>query len=137
MKKIITGIFIATSFVAQASWWGELSKGERAGIIGGTTAVILHSRYQGSEMHHQRKLDKIDTQIRRDYETIAVIENAHNKYHNSGVPVRLKYLTANDYCGGDYTKNKSVKSQKGKMIYNNGKTQIFELSDEKDLIIEK
>ena len=40
MKKILFGLLCISSTIVQASWWGELSKGERAGIIGGTTAVI-------------------------------------------------------------------------------------------------
>ena len=136
MKKIIAGAFILTSVVAQASWWGRLSGGERAGIIAGTTAVLLHSSYQGSEMQHQRNLDKLDTQIRREYETMAVAENAHYKYHNSGVPARLKYPTANNYCGGEYNQSRN-KVKKGRMIYNSAKTQIFELEDGTHLVIEK
>ena len=74
---------------------GELSKGERAGIIGGTTAVITGTLYNGSELQHQRKLERIDTEIRRNYETEAVIENAHRKYYNIGVPPKLQTPTYN------------------------------------------
>lgn len=66
MKKILFGILCISSTIVQASWWGELSKGERAGIIGGTTAVITGTLYNGSELQHQRKLERIDTEIRRN-----------------------------------------------------------------------
>ena len=40
MKKIISILIIAMSTMAHASWWGRLSTGERAGIIG--ESVVLY-----------------------------------------------------------------------------------------------
>ena len=88
MKKLVIITMLVVGSLAQASWWGELSGGTRAAIIGGS-ALILNNSYQNSELKHQRDLDKLDTQIRRDYEKQAVAENAHRKYSGSGVPARL------------------------------------------------
>lgn len=129
MKKLIIMSMLVVGTVAQASWWGELSGGTRAAIIGGS-ALILNSSYQDSELKHQRDLDKLDTQIRRDYERQAVAENAHRKYSGSGVPARLKYPTANSYSGEGYEREMRRNStQQGKVIFNDGKTQIIELAD--------
>ena len=129
MKKLIIMSMLVVGTVAQASWWGELSGGTRAAIIGGS-ALILNNSYQDSELKHQRDLDKLDTQIRRDYERQAVAENAHRKYSGSGVPARLKYPTANSYSGEGYEREMRRNStQQGKVIFNDGKTQIIELAD--------
>lgn len=129
MKKLIIMSMLIVGSLAQASWWGELSGGTRAAIIGGS-AIILNHSYQNSELKHQNDLDKLDTQIRRDYERQAVAENAHRKYSGSGVPARLKYPTANDYSGQGYERNASNGYQGGgRVIFSDGKTQIIELAD--------
>lgn len=130
MKKLIVISMLIMGSLAQASWWGELSGGTRAAIIGGS-ALILNNSYQNSELKHQQDLDKLDTQIRRDYERQAVAENAHRKYSGSGVPARLKYPTANNYSGQGYERSRSENnySGKGKIIFSDGKTQIIELAD--------
>ncbi|WP_294703289.1 hypothetical protein [uncultured Fusobacterium sp.] len=130
MKKLVIITMLVVGSLAQASWWGELSGGTRAAIIGGS-ALILNNSYQNSELKHQRDLDKLDTQIRRDYEKQAVAENAHRKYSGSGVPARLKYPTANNYSGEGYEReyNRNNSQGKGKIIFSDGKTQIIELAD--------
>ena len=130
MKKLVIITMLVVGSLAQASWWGELSGGTRAAIIGGS-ALILNNSYQNSELKHQRDLDKLDTQIRRDYEKQAVAENAHRKYSGSGVPARLKYPTANNYSGEGYEReyNRSNSQGKGKIIFSDGKTQIIELAE--------
>lgn len=129
MKKFIIMSMLIVGSIAQASWWGELSDGTRAAIIGGS-ALILNNSYQNSEIKHQRDLDKLDTQIRRDYEKQAVAENAHRKYSGSGVPARLKYPTANNYSGQGYeAEMRRSAPQQGKIIFSDGKTQIIELAD--------
>lgn len=131
MKKIISILIITMSTMAHASWWGRLSTGERAGIIGGTM-LLMNSGYQGSELQHQRDLERIDTEIRRDYERKAVIENAHRKYRNNvGVPARLQSL---DYYGGEIYHKAS--GQRGKVIYNNGQKQIIRLDNGMNVIVE-
>ena len=132
MKKILFGLLCITSTIVQASWWGELSKGERAGIIGGTTAVITGTLYNGSELQHQRKLERIDTQIRRNYETEAVIENAHRKYYNIGVPPKLQAPTYNTNQS-IYHKNSGMK---GKVIFNDGQKQIIRLDNGMNVVVE-
>lgn len=67
MKKIVAVGLLILSVVANASWWGDLDGGVRAAIVGGS-ALLLNSSYQDSELKHQRDLDRLDTQIRRDYE---------------------------------------------------------------------
>lgn len=129
MKKFIIMSMLAIGSIAQASWWGDLGGGTRAAIIGGS-ALLLNSSYQNSELKHQRDLDNLDTQIRRDYERQAVIENANRKYSGSGVPARLKYPTANNYSGqGYYDEMRRSTPQQGKVIFSDGKTQIIELAD--------
>ncbi|MBM6874949.1 hypothetical protein [Fusobacterium mortiferum] len=131
MKKLIIMSMLAIGSIAQASWWGELSGGTRAAIIGGS-ALILNSSYQNSELKHQRDLDNLDTQIRRDYERQAVIENANRKYSGSGVPARLKYPTANNYSGQGFEREMrrpAPPQQRGKIIFADDRTQIIELSD--------
>lgn len=135
MKKLIAMGLLVLSAAANASWWGDLSGGTRAAIIGGS-ALILNNGYQNSEIKHQRDLDKLDTQIRRDYEKQAVAQNAQYKYHNSGVPARLQTVTANNYSGGynnNYNNsinyNNPAPQRSGKVIYSDGRTQIIELSD--------
>ena len=131
MKKIILVLLIILSTVAQASWWGRLSRGERAWIIGGT-ALLVNSGYQGSELQRQRNLDRIDTEIRRDYERRAVIENAHRKYRNTvGVPARLQ---SPDYYGGEMYHKAS--GQKGRVIYNDGSKQIIRLENGMNVVVE-
>ena len=71
MKKLIIIGLMAVSAIANASWWGSMSGGTRAAIIGGS-ALILNNSYQNSEIKHQRDLDQLDTNIRRDYERQAV-----------------------------------------------------------------
>lgn len=133
MKKLIAMGLLVLSAAANASWWGDLSGGTRAAIIGGS-ALILNNGYQNSEIKHQRDLDKLDTQIRRDYEKQAVAQNAHYKYGNSGVPARLQTVTANNYSGG-YNNNynnrtyNNASQRSGKVVYSDGRTQIIELSD--------
>ena len=131
MKKLIIMSMLAIGSIAQASWWGELSGGTRAAIIGGS-ALILNNSYQNSELKHQRDLDNLDTQIRRDYERQAVIENANRKYSGSGVPARLKYPTANNYSGQGFEREMrrpAPSQQRGKIIFADDRTQIIELSD--------
>ena len=129
MKKIVTLGLLMISVVANASWWGDLSGGTRAAIIGGS-ALILNNTYQDSELKHQRDLDRLDTQIRRDYERQAVAENAHYKYSNSGVPARLERPNANNYSGRNYYDNVNRSNQRsGKVVYSDGRTQVIELSD--------
>ncbi len=129
MKKLIVLSMLIVGSIAQASWWGDLSGGTRAVIVGGS-ALLLNNSYQNSELKHQRDLDKLDTQIRRDYERQAVAENAHMKYSGSGVPARLKYPTANNYSGAGYEREVRVNtSQRGRVIFDDGKTQIIELAD--------
>lgn len=131
MKKIMLILLIILSTVSQASWWGRLSTGERAGIIGGTM-LLMNSTYQGSEFQHQRELDRIDTEIRRDYERKAVIENAHHKYRNRvGVPARLQ---SPDYYGGEIYHKAS--GQRGKVIYNDGQKQIIRLENGMNVVVE-
>lgn len=116
MKKLMAISMLIIASSSYASWWGGLSGGTRAAIIGGS-AVILGQTYQNSELKHQRDLDRLDTQIRRDYETRAVAENAHRKYSGSGVPARLAVPTANNYSG------------QGRVVYSDGRTQVIELAD--------
>ena len=130
MKKIVAVGLLILSVVANASWWGDLDGGVRAAIVGGS-ALLLNSSYQDSELKHQRDLDKLDTQIRRDYERQAVAQNAHYKYGNSGVPARLQTATANNYSGRNinYNNGNYSNQRSGKVVYSDGRTQIIELSD--------
>lgn len=133
MKKLIIMSMLVIGSMAQASWWGELSGGTRAAIIGGS-ALILNNSYQNSELKHQRDLDNLDTQIRRDYERQAVIENANRKYSGSGVPARLKYPTANNYSGQGFEREMRRATppkpqQQAKVIFADERTQILELAD--------
>ena len=64
MKKFIIAGLLVVSAIANASWWGSMSGGTRAAIIGGS-ALILNNSYQNSEIKHQRDLDRLDTDIRR------------------------------------------------------------------------
>ena len=129
MKKLIAISMLLITSASYASWWGHLDGGVRAAIIGGS-ALILNDTYQNSEIKHQRDLDKLDTQIRRDYETKAVAENAHRKYQGSGVPGRLQVPTANNYSGQGYEQNRNgQRNGTGKIIYSDGRTQIIELAD--------
>lgn len=130
MKKIVAVGLLILSVVANASWWGDLDGGVRAAIVGGS-ALLLSSSYQDSELKHQRDLDKLDTQIRRDYERQAVAQNAHYKYGNSGVPARLQTATANNYSGrnSNYNNGNYSNQRSGKVVYSDGRTQIIELSD--------
>ena len=130
MKKLIIIGMLAVSAIANASWWGSMSGGTRAAIIGGS-ALILNNSYQNSEIKHQRDLDQLDTNIRRDYERQAVAQNARYKYGNSGVPARLNTVTANNY-NGNYNNgynNQQAPQRSGKVVYSDGRTQIIELSD--------
>lgn len=129
MKKIIFMLMILST-VSYASWWGRLSRGERAGIIGGS-ALILNNVYQDSELHHQRSLDRLDRDIRRDYERRAVAENAHYKYRNTQAPARLQ--SPDYYSGQQY--NSSV-GQKGRVIYNDGHKQIIRLENGMNVVVE-
>ena len=138
MKKFIIAGLLVESAIANASWWGSMSGGTRAAIIGGS-ALILNNSYQNSEIKHQRDLDRLDTDIRRDYERQAVAQNARYKYSNSGVPARLSTVTANNYSGGynnnyngNYNNgyvNQQAPQRSGKVVYSDGRTQIIELSD--------
>ena len=130
MKKIVALGLLILSVVANASWWGDLDGGVRAAIVGGS-ALLLNNSYQNSELKHQRDLDKLDTQIRRDYERQAVAQNAHYKYGNSGVPARLQTATANNYSGrnNNYNNGNYSNQRSGKVVYFDGRTQIIELSD--------
>lgn len=130
MKKIVALGLLIFSVVANASWWGDLDGGVRAAIVGGS-ALLLNNSYQNSELKHQRDLDKLDTQIRRDYERQAVAQNAHYKYGNSGVPARLQTATANNYSGrnNNYNNGNYSNQRSGKVVYSDGRTQIIELSD--------
>ena len=130
MKKIVAVGLLILSVVANASWWGDLDGGVRAAIVGGS-ALLLNSSYQDSELKHQRDLDKLDTQIRRDYERQAVAQNAHYKYGNSGVPARLQTANANNYSGrnNNYNNGNYSNQRNGKVVYSDGRTQIIELSD--------
>lgn len=126
MKKLMTISMLIIASSSYASWWGGLSGGTRAAIIGGS-AVILGQTYQNSELKHQRDLDRLDTQIRRDYETRAVAENAHRKYSGSGVPARLAVPTANNYSGQGFQNTNST--GQGRVVYSDGRTQVIELAD--------
>lgn len=130
MKKIVALGLLVFSVVANASWWGDLDGGVRAAIVGGS-ALILNNSYQDSELKHQRDLDRLDTQIRRDYERQAVAQNAHYKYGNSGVPARLQTANANNYSGrnNNYNNGNYSSQRNGKVVYSDGRTQIIELSD--------
>lgn len=130
MKKIVALGLLVFSVVANASWWGDLDGGVRAAIVGGS-ALLLNNSYQDSELKHQRDLDRLDTQIRRDYERQAVAQNAHYKYGNSGVPARLQTATANNYSGrnSNYNNGNYSNQRSGKVVYSDGRTQIIELSD--------
>ena len=130
MKKIVALGLLVFSIVANASWWGDLDGGVRAAIVGGS-ALLLNSSYQDSELKHQRDLDRLDTQIRRDYERQAVAQNAHYKYGNSGVPARLQTANANNYSGrnNNYNNGNYSNQRNGKVVYSDGRTQIIELSD--------
>ncbi len=130
MKKIVAVGLLVFSIVANASWWGDLDGGVRAAIVGGS-ALILNNSYQDSELKHQRDLDRLDTQIRRDYERQAVAQNAHYKYGNSGVPARLQTANANNYSGrnNNYNNGNYSNQRNGKVVYSDGRTQIIELSD--------
>lgn len=130
MKKIVAVGLLVFSIVANASWWGDLDGGVRAAIVGGS-ALILNNSYQDSELKHQRDLDRLDTQIRRDYERQAVAQNAHYKYGNSGVPARLQTANANNYSGrnNNYNNGNYSNQRSGKVVYSDGRTQIIELSD--------
>lgn len=130
MKKIVALGLLVFSVVANASWWGDLDGGVRAAIVGGS-ALLLNNSYQDSELKHQRDLDRLDTQIRRDYERQAVAQNAHYKYGNSGVPARLQTATANNYSGrnNNYNNGNYSNQRSGKVVYSDGRTQIIELSD--------
>lgn len=130
MKKIVALGLLVFSIVANASWWGDLDGGVRAAIVGGS-ALILNNSYQDSELKHQRDLDRLDTQIRRDYERQAVAQNAHYKYGNSGVPARLQTANANNYSGrnNNYNNGNYSNQRNGKVVYSDGRTQIIELSD--------
>lgn len=132
MKRIIAiGIFLISA-ASYASWWGGLSGGTRAAIIGGS-AILLNQAYQDSEIKHQRDLDSLDTQIRRGYERETVVENAHRKYSGSGVPARLEFPTANNYSGRGFNQNKGYNqgysSKGGRIVYSDGRTQVIELAD--------
>ncbi len=130
MKKIVALGLLVFSVIANASWWGDLDGGVRAAIVGGS-ALLLNSSYQDSELKHQRDLDRLDTQIRRDYERQAVAQNAHYKYGNSGVPARLQTANANNYSGrnNNYNNGNYSNQRNGKVVYSDGRTQIIELSD--------
>lgn len=130
MKKIVALGLLVFSVVANASWWGDLDGGVRAAIVGGS-ALILNNSYQDSELKHQRDLDRLDTQIRRDYERQAVAQNAHYKYGNSGVSARLQTANANNYSGrnNNYNNGNYSNQRNGKVVYSDGRTQIIELSD--------
>lgn len=130
MKKIVALGLLVFSVVANASWWGDLDGGVRTAIVGGS-ALILNNSYQDSELKHQRDLDRLDTQIRRDYERQAVAQNAHYKYGNSGVPARLQTANANNYSGrnNNYNNGNYSNQRSGKVVYSDGRTQIIELSD--------
>lgn len=130
MKKIVALGLLVFSVIANASWWGDLDGGVRAAIVGGS-ALLLNSSYQDSELKHQRDLDRLDTQIRRDYERQAVAQNAHYKYGNSGVPARLQTANANNYSGrnSNYNNGNYSNQRSGKVVYSDGRTQIIELSD--------
>lgn len=132
MKKMILLAMLVVGSMAQASWWGDLGGGTRAAIIGGSALLLNHS-YQNSELKHQQDLDKIDTEIRRDYERQAVAENARRKYSGSGVPARLQYPTANNYSGQGFNQYNNTRQMgqpaQGRVIYSDGRTQIIELSD--------
>lgn len=130
MKKIVAVGLLILSVVANASWWGDLDGGVRAAIVGGS-ALLLNNSYQESELKHQRDLDRLDTQIRRDYERQAVAQNAHYKYGNSGVPARLQTANANNYSGrnNNYNNGNYSNQRSGKVVYSDGRTQIIELSD--------
>lgn len=130
MKKIVALGLLVFSVVANASWWGDLDGGVRAAIVGGS-ALLLNNSYQDSELKHQRDLDRLDTQIRRDYERQAVAQNAHYKYGNSGVPARLQTANANNYSGrnNNYNNGNYSNQRNGKVVYSDGRTQIIELSD--------
>lgn len=136
MKKIVAiGVFLISA-ISYASWWGDLNGGARAAIIGGS-AIILNEAYQNSELKHQRDLDRLDTEVRRDYERQAVIENARRKYSGSGVPARLERPTANNYSGRGYYENQGYSQgynqgysgRGGRVVYSDGRTQIIELAD--------
>ena len=130
MKRIVAVGLLILSVVANASWWGDLDGGVRAAIVGGS-ALLLNNSYQESELKHQRDLDRLDTQIRRDYERQAVAQNAHYKYGNSGVPARLQTANANNYSGrnSNYNNGNYSNQRSGKVVYSDGRTQIIELSD--------
>jgi len=130
MKKIVAVGLLILSVVANASWWGDLDGRVRAAIVGGS-ALLLNNSYQESELKHQRDLDRLDTQIRRDYERQAVAQNAHYKYGNSGVPARLQTANANNYSGrnSNYNNGNYSNQRSGKVVYSDGRTQIIELSD--------
>ena len=115
MKKIVAVGLLILSVVANASWWGDLDGGVRAAIVGGSALL----------------LNRLDTQIRRDYERQAVAQNAHYKYGNSGVPARLQTATANNYSGrnSNYNNGNYSNQRSGKVVYSDGRTQIIELSD--------
>lgn len=135
MKKIIIISMLVIGSLVHASWWGELSGGSRAAVIGGSL-ILLGNSYQNSELKHQRDLDELDTQIRRDYERQAVVQNAHKKYGDSGVPARLKYPTANNYSGQGYERDfGNSSSRQGKIIFSDDKTQIIELADGTRIIL--
>ncbi|WP_410207949.1 hypothetical protein [Fusobacterium sp.] len=125
MKKLIAISMLLITTASHASWWGHLDGGVRAAIIGGS-ALILNNTYQNSELKHQRDLDKLDTQIRREYEAKAVAENARRKYQGSGVPGRLQVPTANNYSGQGY---QNQQTGQGRVIYSDGRTQVIELAD--------
>lgn len=129
MKKKLIILLLIIGSIAQASWWGELSGGSRAAIIG-ASAILLNTQYQDSELKHQRDLDRLDTEIRRDYEREAVINNAHRKYGGSGVPQRLVVPNTNNYSGrGYYNQNTVQKNTTGRVVFSDGRTQVIELQD--------
>lgn len=76
MKKkfIFLSILAILSVNVQASWWGDLSKSERAAVIA-TGALITNDRYnnyygngENSEARHQAEMKELENRLRKEYE---------------------------------------------------------------------
>lgn len=123
MKKGILLLLLLSSSLSYASWWGELNEGTRAAIVTGS-ALILGSQYNQSEYKHEQDLRRLDTQIRREYERQAVIENANRKYGNMGVPQNF-YRNPRP----SYQEYNQVRKSAARVIYSDQRSQILEMAD--------
>lgn len=133
MKKLILASLLGLSSLSYASWWGGLDGGTRAAIVTGS-ALLLGSEYNQSEYKHQQDLRKLDRQIRRNYETQAVIENANYKYRNIGAPSYLAAPNNNQYQY-QYEQPRRANGSGVKVIYSDDRSQILQMPDGRRVIL--